>query len=45
MTCLKKTKYIIFILIFSSLVSGYFLLNNVLIDNMNSEISKSLNYF
>jgi len=45
MSCIKKTKYIIMILLLAGLVQGYFLMNYFLIANIDSSIESSLGYY
>jgi hypothetical protein len=45
MSCLKKFKYILLVLFFGGLVSGYFLMENSLINKIGNSIDESLTYY
>jgi len=45
MSCLKKLKYIAMVMIFSSIVTGYFIISNQLITTMNDSFIESLDYY
>mmetsp|Transcript_8959 Transcript_8959/g.8319 ORF Transcript_8959/g.8319 Transcript_8959/m.8319 type:complete len:129 (-) Transcript_8959:393-779(-) len=45
MSCPKKLKYIAMVMIFSSIVTGYFILSNQLITTMNDSFIESLDYY
>mmetsp|Transcript_1375 Transcript_1375/g.879 ORF Transcript_1375/g.879 Transcript_1375/m.879 type:complete len:111 (+) Transcript_1375:787-1119(+) len=45
MSCFKKLKYIAMVMIFASIVTGYFVMSDSLISSMNDSFIESLDYY